>query len=145
MKMQPITRFHILNVVYIILTDYLIYTLLGPGALIYLLISTVVAGSGLHPCASHFIAEHYVFSGSAETYSYYGQLNMLCFNVGYHNEHHDFPNIAGCNLPALRAIAKEYYANIPHHESWPLVTWRFVTDPAVGMWNRVKRQHQATE
>lgn len=47
----------------------------------YLLISSVLAGS-LHPCAAHFIAEHYLFEGlDQETWSYYGPLNILAYNV----------------------------------------------------------------
>jgi sphingolipid delta-4 desaturase len=37
-------------------------------------------------------------------------------------------------------IAKEYYDNLPYHESWPMVTWKFVTDPNVHVYNRVKRK-----
>jgi sphingolipid delta-4 desaturase len=58
----------------------------------------------------------------------------------YHNEHHDFPNIPWSRLPALRQLAAEYYDSLPYHESWPLVTWKFVFTPEVGLWNRVKRR-----
>lgn len=120
--------------------DYLLFRSIGAGAVVYFLVSTLIAGSGLHPCAAHFIAEHYVFTGEWETYSYYGILNAFCFNVGYHNEHHDFPNIPWTRLPALRKLASEYYDNLPYHESWPLVTWKFVMDPNVHVFNRVKRK-----
>lgn len=77
--------------------------LFGPKVMLYFLLSTFFAGS-IHPTAGHFLAEHYVVEGKAETYSYYGPLNMLTYNVGYHNEHHDFPNIAWRNLPKVRLL-----------------------------------------
>ncbi|ODN99492.1 hypothetical protein L198_03336 [Cryptococcus wingfieldii CBS 7118] len=60
--------------------------------------------------------------------------------VGYHNEHHDFPSVAWTRLPELRAIAHEFYDPLPAHKSWPYVTWKFITDPSVGMWCRAKRE-----
>ncbi|KZP08079.1 hypothetical protein FIBSPDRAFT_761951, partial [Athelia psychrophila] len=47
-----------------------------------------------------------------ETYSYYRPPNVLPFNVGYHNEHHDIPWM---RLHALRALAPEFYDTIPSH------------------------------
>lgn len=64
---------------------------------------------------------------------------MLTEQVGYHNEHHDFPSVAWTKLPELRRIAKEFYEPLPAHKSWPYVTWKFITDPNVGMWSRAKR------
>ena len=111
----------------------------GMGPIWYLLVSAYFAGS-IHPLASHFIAEHYVFLDDVETYSYYGWLNLLTYNVGYHNEHHDFPNIAWDKLPRLREIAPEFYDNLPYHRSWPLVLWKFLTEPHVSSYSRVKRE-----
>lgn len=75
-----------------------------------------------------------------ETYSYYGPLNILTYNVGLHNEHHDFPAIPWTRLPVLRVIAKEFYADLPCHQSWIRVMWQFVWDTEVGLWCRVKRK-----
>lgn len=156
-KSQQITSWHIKNVLVQLLFDYLVVVYAGHRALIYLILSSFFAGS-LHPCAGHFIAEHYLWDGiDQETYSYYGPLNLLAYNVsllsriprgifrlmvaqvGYHNEHHDFPSIPWTRLPALKAIAPEFYDTLPSHPSWPLVIWNFIFDPAAGLHARVKR------
>lgn len=59
--------------------------------------------------------------------------------VGYHNEHHDFPSIPWTRLAALRALAPEFYDNIPSHPSWPMVTINFIRDKEVGIFARAKR------
>lgn len=128
----------IANVAVIVASDLLVAYFFGPRAVFYLVLSTLL-GMGFHPVAGHFIAEHYVFEEGHETYSYYGILNLFCWNVGYHNEHHDFPRVPGWKLPQVKAIAPEFYDNLPQHKSWVGVLWRYVTDPTIGPFNRVQR------
>lgn len=122
--------------------DAVMVALLGPKALLYLLLSTFFAGS-IHPTAGHFLAEHYVVDGETETYSYYGPLNRLTYNVGYHNEHHDFPNIAWSSLPKVRALAPEYYDSLPQCKSWPGIIYQYIFDPRLSPYSRVKRAKKA--
>lgn len=119
--------------------DYFMFVTVGWQAVVYFLLSTFFAGS-IHPTAGHFIAEHYVMEGDAETYSYYGPLNRLAYNVGYHNEHHDFPNIAWSNLPKVKEIAPEYYDNLPQCKSWPGAILRYIFDDSISPFSRVKRR-----
>jgi sphingolipid delta-4 desaturase len=118
--------------------DGLMVAWLGPRVMLYFLLSTFFAGS-IHPTAGHFLAEHYVMEGETETYSYYGPLNYLAYNVGYHNEHHDFPNIPWSNLPKVRKIAPEYYDNLPQCKSWPGLILRYIFDDSISAYSRVKR------
>jgi sphingolipid delta-4 desaturase len=111
----------------------------GGKALAYFPIGSLLV-MGLHPIAGHYISEHYVFREGQETYSYYGPLNLLAFNVGYHNEHHDFPYIAGSRLPKLRNTAAEFYDSLYAHSSWTATLWHFVTRPSLGGFSRVKRR-----
>lgn len=76
-----------------------------------------------------------------ETCSYYGPLNWVTFNVGYHVEHHDFPSIPGSRLHMLSEIAPEFYLNLNYHTSWAYVLWQYITDPNVGPAARVRRPH----
>lgn len=138
-RAQRLTQWHFMNILVQVIFDYLIVSTYGARSLIYLIMSSFFAGS-LHPCAGHFIAEHYLWDGlEQETYSYYGPLNVLAYNVGYHNEHHDFPSIPWTRLPALRALAPEFYDNIPSHPSWPMVIVNFIRDKEVGIFARAKR------
>merc|ERR1711937_413461 len=130
-----LTQPEVINWACILTSNYLIYHYCGGAALGYLISSTLL-GMGLHPTAGHFIAEHYEFIDGQETYSYYGPLNWVTWNVGYHNEHHDFPRVAGCNLPKVRSMAPEFYDTLPHHDSWCAVIWNYIMDPSVGPYSR---------
>ncbi|MEE6473790.1 hypothetical protein FKM82_010172 [Ascaphus truei] len=97
---KPISKLEIINLVVQFSFDAVIYNFLGVKSMVYMLVGSIL-GLGLHPISGHFIAEHYMFLKGHETYSYYGPLNYLTFNVGYHNEHHDFPSVPGKNLPQV--------------------------------------------
>ena len=132
------SKWEAVNWAIIIAFDAAICKIWGAKALGYLFFSTML-GMGIHPVAGHFIAEHYTFSSGSETYSYYGPINWLTFNVGYHNEHHDFPFIPGSRLPQVRAMAPEFYDPLPKYHSWTKVIWDFIFTPTTGPWSRVKR------
>ena len=111
---------------------------LGIKSLVYLFAGSILGG-GIHPLAGHLIAEHYMFEKGQETYSYYGPLNLLSYNVGYHNEHHDFPQIPHTRLYRLKEIAPEFYVNLYQHSSWIWVIYKFITDRKMGPWSRMHR------
>ncbi|KAM0786813.1 hypothetical protein ACM66B_002245 [Microbotryomycetes sp. NB124-2] len=139
-RYQAPTRWIGLNWLVQLTFNAIIVKTLGWNSMLYFLLSSFLAGS-LHPLAGHFIAEHYLFDQlDQETWSYYGPLNILAYNVGYHNEHHDFPSVAWTKLPELRRIASEFYDPLPRHTSWPGVTFRFIFDADVGLWSRAKRR-----
>lgn len=110
---------------------------LGWKSFFYLLGGTLF-GTGLHPMSGHFVAEHFEFVTGQETYSYYGPLNWLTYNVGYHNEHHDFPRIPGSRLPMLKKIAPEFYT-MPSYDSWTRVIFDFIVGRNMNLFGRVKR------
>ncbi|KAL7622970.1 sphingolipid delta-4 desaturase [Parahypoxylon ruwenzoriense] len=148
----PFTWVSAVNIVVQLAFDLVILKTLGTQSMLYFLLSSFLAGS-LHPLAGHFIAEHYVYETVTpaqanpdnrlpvpETYSYYGPLNFLTYNVGLHNEHHDFPAVPWTKLHKLNEIANEFYADLPYHRSWTYVIWRFIFDETVGIRCRVKRK-----
>ncbi|KAJ3330433.1 Sphingolipid delta(4)-desaturase DES1 [Kappamyces sp. JEL0680] len=110
----------------------------GPNPFYYFCTCLFLSGS-LHPMAGHFLAEHYVFVEGYETYSYYGPLNLLAYNVGYHNEHHDFPRIPGSRLPLVKKIASEFYDDLPQVASWPGTIANFILFPHMSPFSRVRR------
>jgi sphingolipid 4-desaturase/C4-monooxygenase len=131
------------NLIVQVAFDAAVWVVLGPKALVYFALSLFFS-IGLHPLGARWIQRHYL-TGEAEgeeaqeTFSYYGPLNRLAFNVGYHNEHHDFPSVPWNRLPRIRAAAPEVYASLSSHTSWARLLWRFLFDPEVTLFSRVVR------
>jgi sphingolipid delta-4 desaturase len=112
---------------------------LGWTALLYLFLSSAFA-IGLHPVGARWVQEHFLtFPGDQETFSYYGPLNAVALNVGYHVEHHDLMRVPWTRLPALTRLAPEMYQPLHSHRSWSRLLWRFLTDPAISLTSRVVR------
>lgn len=135
---KSITDFEILNAIVQISFDILIIYFFGWKSFVYLFGGFII-GLGLHPLAAHFISDHYVLAPGQETYSYYGIINLVTFNVGYHVEHHDFPYVAGRNLPKVTKMAPEFYEKLAIHDSWLKLIWDFIFDSRFSLRNRVKR------
>jgi sphingolipid delta-4 desaturase len=111
----------------------------GLGALAYLALSSVFA-VGLHPVGARWIQEHYlVFPGGQETFSYYGPLNAVALNVGYHNEHHDLMRVPWHRLPRLKSLAPELYEPLHCHRSWTRLLLRFIFDRSLSLYSRATR------
>lgn len=131
-------KMELINIAVVLSYDYMIYYFFGVKPLIYLLLGTLW-GLSIHPVGSHIIAEHYEFNKGQDTYSYYGWMNYLNFNVGYHIEHHDFPTVSWNKLPLIKKMAPEFYDNLPQIDSYVHVMKSFLFDSEIGPWSRVTR------
>ena len=136
-----LNQWELINIVFTIVVDLLVYKFIGIRALVYMFLS-LWFGYSFHPAAAHFIQEHYTFTNGQETYSYYGPLNPIFMNIGYHNEHHDFPQVPWSKLPLVYAMAPEYYSPLMSHSSWVMVILIFLFDPLFGPQSRVVRSFE---
>lgn len=135
-KPKSISAMEGFNLISCFLYAYMIYYLFTIKGLIYLVLSTYF-GLSIHPVGAHVIAEHYEFFKSQDTYSYYGCINWINFNMGYHVEHHDFPSIPWYLLPKVKEIAPEFYDNLPQIDSYLTVIWKYIFDGSIGPWSRI--------
>jgi sphingolipid delta-4 desaturase len=135
---RSVTPLEILNLAFTVLVDIAVLSFWGLRSMTYLLIAFSF-GYTFHPVAAHFLQEHYTFADGQETYDYYGWANTYFLNMGFHNEHHDFPAIPGSRLPFVTLIASEYYRPMKSHRSWRNVIWSFLTDSNIGPQSRCAR------
>lgn len=146
LRPKQFSMFDAANFAWVFMWTYGLSQYLGTRGMLYLLAS-VFMGGGLHPAGGHFISEHYLLTrvyrsetkAPQETFSYYGPLNLLAYNVGYHNEHHDFPRIPGSRLPQVRKIAPEFYDDLVPCKSWAMAVIQYIINPDVGPASRVAR------
>lgn len=131
-------RWTILNVVAVLAFDILVVWQFGVLAFLYLAASSAFS-VGLHPLGARWIQEHFLVAPDQETYSYYGWLNRLQLNVGYHNEHHDFPSVPWNRLPRIKELAPEHYGNLVSHRSWSSLLLKFIFTPSLSLSSRLVR------
>ena len=139
---KPMDSKEALNIVLTVSFDVAFAYFFGIKAFLFN-IASILLGMGLHPVAGHFIGEHFLFEEGQETYSYYGWLNLVTFNVGYHNEHHDFPRIPGFKLPMVKKIAPEFYDPLHSYNSWTMVIYDYIFRSDIGPYSRMKRSAKA--
>lgn len=141
-EIKPVDGWIITNIVVQIVFDVALWIFLGPKAFFFMLLSFFFS-VGLHPLGARWIQEHYLtLSETQETYSYYGGLNTVAFNVGYHNEHHDFPSIPWNRLPALKKTAPTFYDSLLSHQSWTKLFFRFLFDKNISLYSRMVRHER---
>lgn len=140
-EIKPFDKWMVLNFTVQIIFVGIVFYLAGITAVIYLILSLFFS-VGLHPLGARWIQEHYVVHEHQETYSYYGKLNSIAFNVGYHNEHHDFPSIPWNKLPAIKHKANSFYDSLVSHRSWTKLFFRFLFDREISLYSRVIRNNR---
>lgn len=140
-EIKPFDGWIALNVLVQIVFMVLVWVVLGPKAMVFL-VASFFFSVGLHPLGARWIQEHYLLNGDQETFSYYGPLNTVAFNVGYHNEHHDFPSVPWNKLPQIRAIAPAPYNALVYHTSWTKLFIRFLFDKEISLFSRVVRSNR---
>jgi len=133
------SRWTFINGACVFLYDLILLFGFGANALIYLFASFWFSVGGLHPLAARWLQEHFTPDPAQETYDYYGMLNRIALNIGYHNEHHDFPDVPWSRLPQVKALAPEFYDGLKTHASWAGLLIKFILDPQFTLTTRVDR------
>lgn len=141
-ELAVIDKWVVANFVVQIAFDVLIVVFFGWKALIFLGLCLFFS-VGFHPLGARWIQEHYLtLDPEQETYSYYGRLNVPNLNVGFHNEHHDFPSIPWNKLPEIKKSAPEYYETLKYHTSFVRLFFRFLFDQEISLYSRIVRKER---
>lgn len=123
-------------------------------AFVYLILGMILSQS-MHPANARQVQRHIklydheekdgagkeedkdepLYKKKLNTFSYYGGLNFLTLNVGFHVEHHDFGNIAWTRLPELKRIAGEkwYPTNTAYKSRGFKEIFAFVMNPKISL------------
>ncbi|MHB8905759.1 MAG: fatty acid desaturase [Melioribacteraceae bacterium] len=141
-EIEFMNKWTIINWIVVFGADILLVYFFGWFPIIYFLASLFFS-VGLHPLGARWIQEHYLTHPPQETYSYYGPLNIFALNVGFHNEHHDFPSVPWNNLPKIKKAAPEFYENLFSHKSWTKLWLRFLFDPGLSLYSRLVRTNKS--
>jgi sphingolipid 4-desaturase/C4-monooxygenase len=131
----------VINWVVVFGFDFVLVYYFGWISLLYL-IASLTFSIGLHPLGARWIQEHYLTYPPQETYSYYGPLNIIALNVGYHNEHHDFPSVPWNKLPQIKKTAPEFYDKLVFHKSWTKLLFKFLFDSKLSLFSRMVRSNK---
>lgn len=142
---KPVDSWVVVNWIIQFTFNFLIVFFFGWKALAFMFISFFFS-VGFHPLGARWIQEHYlVLDENQETYSYYGFFNNVAFNVGFHNEHHDFPSIPWNRLPELKKQASSFYDTLQSHQSWTRLFFRFLFDNKITLHSRILRDENSKE
>jgi len=134
-------KWTIINWIVVFGFDVLLIYFFGWISFLYMMASLFFS-IGLHPLGARWIQEHFLTYPPQETYSYYGPLNVVALNVGYHNEHHDFPSVPWNKLPKLKSTAPEFYDSLISHKSWTKLWLKFLFDPGLSLYSRMVRENR---
>ncbi|MBV9948159.1 MAG: fatty acid desaturase [Myxococcales bacterium] len=123
----PLDVWLVVNIATSILADLTVLAVDGFRPLAFLVLSSLLA-FGPHPLGGRRVAEHLTLRRGQPTNSCYGFLNRLCFDVGYHVEHHDLPAVPWRRMRRLRAMAREHYDGLAYVPSWSFLMFAYFVD-----------------
>lgn len=117
------SKWIIFNIVVSVAFNAVCFWAFGFKGMLFLGMSGLMA-FGHHPVGVRRYGEHLTLKDGQPTTSYYGPLNALSFNVGYHVEHHDLPSVPWSRVKQLHATAPELYEGLGYVKSWSELLWQ---------------------